>query len=98
MKVFPALLLAFIAATPQIRYFRYQRAVQVPAQQSGQACLSIDPEVFAHASPQLADLRLYANSAETPYTIRTSTSIAGSEKIVPLLNTGVRDGKTVFDA
>jgi uncharacterized protein DUF3999 len=98
MKAFPALLLVFIAASPQIRYFRYQRPVQMPAQQSGQACVSIDPEIFTHAAPQLADLRLYANGAETPYIIRTSTSITGSEKIVPLLNTGVRNGQTVFDA
>lgn len=98
MKAFPALLLAFVATSPQIRYFRYQRSVQVPAQQSGQACVSIDPEIFAHAAPQLSDLRLYANGTETPYTIRTSTSITGSEKIVPLLNTGARDGQTVFDA
>lgn len=98
MKAIPALLLAFVAASPQIGYFRYQRPVQVPAQQSGQACVSIDPEIFAHAAPQLADLRLYANGAETPYTLRTSSSTIGTEKIVPLLNTGVRDGQTVFDA
>jgi len=95
-----ALLLAVFAATPEFRYFRYQRAIELKsqAQQSGQACLSIDPEVFAHAAPQLADLRLYSNGTETPYTIRTSTSTSGSEKIVPLLNTGVRNGQTVFDA
>jgi len=98
MKAFPALLLVFIAASPQIRYFRYQRAVQIPMQQSGQACVSIDPEMFTHAAPQLADLRLYANGVETPYTIRTSNSTIGTEKIVPLLNTGVRNGQTVFDA
>lgn len=94
----PVVLLALFAASPQIRYFRYQRPVQITAQQSGQACISIDPEIFAHAAPQLADLRLYANSAETPYAIRIATSIAGSERIVPLLNTGVRNGQTVFDA
>jgi len=97
-SVSAALLLTILAAIPDTRYFRYQRAVQVPAPQTGQACLSIDPEIFAHAAPQLADLRLYANGAETPYTIRVATSVAGSEKVVPLLNTGVRNGQTVFDA
>ncbi len=92
------LLLAFVAASPAVRYFRYERPIQLQAQQAGQACLALDAEVFAHAAPQLADLRLYANGAETPYTIRVAEAIAGSEKTVPLLNAGVRDGQTVFDA
>jgi hypothetical protein len=93
-----ALLMAFVAVAPQIQYFRYQRSVQLQTQQAGQACLPIDVEVFAHAAPQLADLRLYANGAETPYTVRVATAIAGSERTYPLLNAGVRDGQTVFDA
>src|SRR5665213_1176852 len=92
-----ALLLAFVAA-PEVRYFRYERPVQVQAQQAGQACFVIDPEVFAHSATHLADLRLYGNSSEVPYTLRVATAVAGSEKIVPLLNTGIRDGQTVFDA
>jgi hypothetical protein len=93
-----ALLLAFLAASPDVRYFRYERPLQVPAQQAGQACFAIEPEVFAHATPQLGDLRLYAGDAETPYIIRVATPMAGGEKVVPLLNAGVRDGQTVFDA
>jgi hypothetical protein len=92
-----ALALAFLVASPEIRYFRYERPIQVPVQQAGQACLSIDPEIFVHAAPQLADLRLYANSTETPYTIRLANSLTRSEEI-PLLNAGVRDKQTVFDA
>jgi hypothetical protein len=93
-----ALLLAFVAASPEVRYFRYERPIQLPAQQAGQACLPIDAEIFAHAAPQLADLRLYANDAETPYTLRVATAVTGPEKTLPLLNAGVRDGQTVFDA
>jgi len=92
------LLLTFAAAAPEVRYFRYERPVQVQAQQAGQARLVIDPEVFAHAAPHLADLRLYGNGIEVPYTLRVATVVAGSEKIIPLLNTGTRDGQTVFDA
>ena len=100
---FATLALAILAATPEARYFRYERPIQVPeqqvpAQQAGQACLAIDPEIFAHAAPRLADLRLYANGAEAPYTIRVATSNAGGQRIYPLLNAGVRDGQTVFDA
>jgi hypothetical protein len=92
------LALAVLVATPETRYFRYERPIQVPAQQAGQACLVIDPEIFTHSAPQLADLRLYANGAETPYTIREAKSIAGREEMISLLNAGVRNGQTVFDA
>lgn len=92
------LLLAVVAASPEVRYFRYQRPIQLPSQQTGQSCLPINTEIFAHAAPQLSDLRLYANDAETPYTIRVATAVAGNERTQPLLNTGVRDGQTVFDA
>jgi hypothetical protein len=93
-----AIALAFLIASPEFRYFRYERPIQIPGQQAGQACLAIEPEVFVHAAPQLADLRLYADDTETPYTIRVATSIEGGRKAVPILNAGVRDGQTVFDA
>jgi hypothetical protein len=93
-----ALLMVFAVASPQIRYFHYQRPIQLPSQQAGQACLAIDTDVFAHAAPQLADLRLYANDLETPYIIRVATAIAGKEITYPLINAGVREGQTVFDA
>jgi hypothetical protein len=100
---FATLSLAVLATTPEARYFRYERPIQVLeqqvlAQQAGQACVAIDPEIFAHAAPLLADLRLYANGAETPYTIRVATSVAGGKKTIPILNAGVRSGQTVFDA
>lgn len=93
-----ALLLAFFAASPQIRYFRYQRPVQTAPQQSGQTCLAVDPAIFAHAAPQLADLRLYNDTVETPYVVRVATWVEGAQKSVPPLNLGVQGGQTVFDA
>ena len=92
------LLFTVIAASPEIRYFRYERPVQDMPQQSGQTCLAIDAGIFAHSSPQLADLRLYRESAETPYVIRQSAPAEGAEKSIALLNLGVRNGQTVFDA
>jgi hypothetical protein len=89
------LLLAIAAATPEVRYFRYERPIQ-PS--SGQSCVVIDPGIFAHAAPQLADLRLYRDGAETPYVIRKAAVTEASEKIIPLLNVGSRGGLTVFDA
>lgn len=99
MKLISAVVaLALFAATPEARYFRYERQVQFPSQQSGQACLAIDPEIFAHASRYLSDLRLYGNGAETPFVIRMAAAVGGDAKPITLLNAGVRNGQAVFDA
>jgi hypothetical protein len=99
MKIVSAsIVFVLLAAPPEVRYLRYQRPVRVPEQQAGQACFAVEPEIFAHAAPQLADLRLYAGDAETPYVVREAVPTAGTERQVPLLNAGVRNGQTVFDA
>jgi hypothetical protein len=92
------LLLAFAAPTPEIRYFRYQRPVQLPAGAAGQACVVLDPILFSHAAPGLTDLRLYSGAAETPYAVQTSEAATGSPQQVALLNPGRRAVQTVFDA
>jgi hypothetical protein len=89
------LLLALATATPEIKYFQYERAIP---KSSGQSCLVIEPGIFAHAAPQIADLRLYRDGAETPYVIRKDAPAENTEKIIPLLNVGSRGGQTVFDA
>jgi hypothetical protein len=91
-------LLAMFFASPDIRYFRFERPIQAAPQQTGQTCLVVDPAIFAHAAPQLADLRLYHDDAETPYVIRVATAAAGAEKSIAPLNLGVRGSETVFDA
>lgn len=95
------LLALFALAEPDIRYARYERSVQLPAQSAGQACLAIDPAIFAHAAPSLADLRLDSTgstASETPYFIRASQVVEAGKQQATLLNPGLRDGKTVFDA
>jgi len=92
------LLLAAVAATPEIKYFRYERPILRSPQSSGQSCLVLDPDLFAHAAPQLADLRLYREVAETPFVIRTAAPRETVEKSITPLNVGVRGGQTVFDA
>ena len=92
------LLLAVVTASPEIRYFRYERPVERAPQQTGQVCLVLDAEIFAHASAQLADLRLYHDGTETPYVIRTATPAEGTQKSIAPLNLGSRGGQTVFDA
>jgi hypothetical protein len=92
------LLLAAFAASPEIRYFRYQRPVQNLPQRSGQACLVLDAGIFAHAAPQLADLRVYRDSTETPYVNRVAAPVETGEKSIAPIDLGVRGGQTVFDA
>jgi hypothetical protein len=89
------LLLAMVAATPEIKYFRYERPIQ-PS--SGQSCLVVDPGIFPHAAPRLADLRLYRDGAETPFVLSADAPAETTEKSITPLNLGSRDGQTVFDA
>ena len=92
------LLITLVAASPEIRYFRYGRPIQNVPQQGGQTCLAIDPEIFAHAAPQLADLRLYHDGNETPFVIRMATPAESVQKSIAPINLGERAGQTVFDA
>jgi len=89
------LLIAAVAVSPELRYFRYERPIP---SSSGQSCMALDAGIFAHASPQLADLRLYRDGAETPFVIRTAAPAETVEKSITPLNVGVRGGQTVFDA
>jgi len=92
------LLIAAVGASPEIRYFRYERPVQTQPQSSGQTCLVLDAGIFAHAAQQLADLRLYRDSAETPYVIRVASPVESGAKSIAPLNLGIQGGQTVFDA
>jgi len=99
MKLSAALLLlAVAAASPEIKYFRYERPVQNMPPRAGQSCLVLDPGVFAHAAPALADLRLYRDGAEIPFVIRAAAPVQAEEKPITPLNVGLRGGQTVFDA
>ena len=94
---FALLLLLASTASPEIRYFRYERPVENVGQKSGEVCLRIDAGIFANASPGLADLRLYHDQTENPYVIRVARAVEGSEKSIAVLNLGTRGGRTVFD-
>lgn len=99
MKVgFCALLLAVFVASPEIRYFRYERPVQNTPQRAAQTCLVVDPGIFAHAAARLDDLRLYRDNIETPYVVHLAAPIRAEEKPIAPLNLGQSGGQTVFDA
>ncbi len=99
MKLLAALLLVAAAApSPDIRFFRYQRVVEKAGQSAGQTCLVLDPAIYAHAAPQLRDVRLYRGETETPYVIEAASQESASPQQIAPLNLGRRDGQTVFDA
>jgi Protein of unknown function (DUF3999) len=91
------LLFAVAAPTAEIRHFRSLRPID-PVGKDGQTCIAIDPGVFAHAAPQLADLRLYRGTTETPYALRVANPLAEPEQPIAPLNLGRKGGATVFDA
>jgi hypothetical protein len=94
-----AVLLLAAAAMPaaDIRYFRYARPVEATGA-SGQTCIDLSPSVFAHAAPQLSDLRLYNGETEVPYALRVASSPVVPAVDVAALNAGSGGGTTVFDA
>lgn len=92
------LLLALTAPSAEIRYFRYRRPVESTRPSAAQTCMTLDPAVFLHAAPLLADLRLYHSGAETPYVIRTVAPVVATPQQISPLNLGQRAGQTVFDA
>ena len=100
MKAVALALLLFAAAgppVPEIHYFHYERSVMTgPA--AGQSCVPLDAEVFAKASPGLADLRLYFGDKEVPFAVRTAEAPAVASHPVLPLNLGVHAGRTEFDA
>ena len=103
MKALSALLLLVAAGntagvTPHIRYFRYERPIENLPQSAGQACFAVDPAIFTHAAPQLADLRLYRGTEEIPYVIHLAAPVIDMNQEVTPINLGRRAGQTVFDA
>jgi hypothetical protein len=96
-RLWTLLVLLFIAQADQ-RYFHYTRQLQPPSQQKvPQTCAVLDPAIYAHAAPQLADLRLYHDAHEVPYVIADNLSTTEAYPKNEPLNLGLRNGKTVFD-
>jgi Protein of unknown function (DUF3999) len=91
-------LLASTAVAPQSQYFAYERLVQGTPDHAAQTCVVLDEELFAHATPELGDLRLYHDGKEAPYAIQLDAPAEAAATSVPVLNAGERDGKTEFDA
>lgn len=94
--------LLLAAATPEVRHFRYERAVTGAGARAGQTCAVLDATVYEHAAPQLADVRLYRgtgrDAAETPYTIWQKPAVQPPGGTIAPLNLGHRGVQTTFEA
>jgi hypothetical protein len=99
VRLLASILLIAAAADPaaEIRYFNYERPVQLRPSASGQTCVVLDAQTFAHASPYLADLRLYQEAAEVPYVVHSALPHPSAPQSIAPFNIGRRTGKTVFD-
>jgi hypothetical protein len=81
---------------------QYERAIQIPAG-SGQACAVLDAQVFPHAAPSLADLRIFPSGAtagaqhEVPFAMTLSEAVTEETQAARVLNLGTEHGKIVFD-
>ena len=91
-------LLLLATPAPEIRYFHFERTIERPTQSPGQTCLVVEPAVFAHASSQIADLRIYQGTTETPFVVRTDVPVVSADQMTALLNLGRSGEKTAFDA
>jgi hypothetical protein len=98
VKLFAVALLIAAAVSPEIQYFSRERPVQNTPQRPMQTCLVLDAELFAHASPQFSDLRLYRDGKETPYVIHLSAPVQARETSIVPMNLGRRGSEVSFDA
>jgi hypothetical protein len=82
-------------ASPQ--YFQRVREIQVTSADR-QNYFAIDPDIWAHARPNLADLRIYSGDVQVPYALMAEEStIAAEQHEAPILNLGAVGNETHFD-
>jgi hypothetical protein len=90
------LLLAVAPLTPEPAFFRFEREVNVSG--STQNYFVVDPGIWAHARPGLADLRLYHGSQQIPYVLAAEQSAGSSDqREAKILNLGLVKGAAEFD-
>jgi len=103
MKIFASVLLSalvFVAPgdpEPSIAYFTRVRDVTI-ATPDRQSYLVVDRDVWAHARPDLVDLRLYDGTNQVPYELKTELAGRSSQETeVKILNLARRGDQTEFD-
>ncbi len=80
-----------------IPYFSQQRSITVSAPDK-QNYVPLDADIFAHARPDLSDIRIYDGQAQVPYMLlRQSGGSSTQENQAKILNLGAVAGRTEFD-
>ena len=92
-----SLLLTATLASPELRYFPYDRPIHGTPVLSSQACIALHADTFARTAKHLADLRLYRENTEAPYAIRSAAPVQGAATPLRLLNLGLDRNQTTFD-
>ncbi len=93
------LVLCTFASAPEaaIPYFTNVRDVQV-SQPDHQNYLVVDEEIWSHARPDLADLRLYDGQAQVQYALSAQYGgLSAEQQEAKILNLGSIAGHTEFD-
>ena len=92
-----ATLLLLLNATGDLSHLRYQRAISIPA--PGQNCVTLDPAVYIHAAPSLADLRLVVagRSQELPFALLVNGAISADTDSASILNVHMAGHALAFD-
>lgn len=95
MKTSLGLLALLLWAGPSLSYFKYQRTVESTG--AGQQYFVVDETVWAHARPDLGDLRFFSGQTETPYTLEVERgSLEQDHQDVRVLQQARVGGKTQF--
>jgi hypothetical protein len=82
---------------PSISYFTNVRDIQI-SQLGSQNYFAVDEEVWNHARPDLADLRIYDGESQVQYALREERGGTSSQEVVAkILNLGSVGGHTEFD-
>lgn len=82
---------------PQIQYFRHVRDV-TSTTPDRQNYVIVDSVIWAHARPDLADLRLYGGAGQVPYQLTSqSASTSAQEGEAKILNLAQHGDHTEFD-
>jgi hypothetical protein len=95
MKNVLVLLALILFSGSSLSFFRYQRPVETSG--TGQRYFVVGETLWAHARPDLADLRLYSGQLEVPYVLVTEYgSLEQDHQAVGVLQQSSVGGKTQF--
>ncbi len=86
-----------VVPVPAISYFTNVREIRIP-QPGTQNYFVVDEEIWTHARPDLADLRIYDGESQVQYALSEQRGGTSSQEVAAkILNLGRVSGHTEFD-